>query len=343
MLDPRHIFISYSRLNSEIMRRVSESLKAHGLNIWTDETLTPGTPSWMEAIENAIEGAAGLVVILTPDSKKSPWVQKELIYADTHGVRIFPVLAIGDDRNAVPISLGNVQRVDLQPEREQDANEVYEAAIRDLISAIRDHLQIPGAERPRHLPDDWMVHLYDSFETDSNGWPVGWRADNYITQSQQIVGSQYRWKAEAHRFTIRWIQPRNYEDIFGDFYLQVEAEWIANTSSAACGVAFRMVDYDNLYLFLISDDSITAWCKCAKRWTKLLDAASETIRLGEVKELGVLAQGSRFELSVNHQKVGEFEDHNHEYGGVALAIRLEEDGDRALFEFDDFTVFAPPN
>src|SRR5579864_2653601 len=86
-----HVFISYSRADQELMRRLREDLAKAGVEVWTDEQgLEPGTPGWDTAIASAIESAACIVVLLSPDSKQSVWVGRELGYAEEHKARIIP-------------------------------------------------------------------------------------------------------------------------------------------------------------------------------------------------------------------------------------------------------------
>lgn len=145
-VESRHVFLSYSRKDSEIMRRLRDDLRAGGLTVWTDENLQPGTPSWKDSIEGAIEQAGALAVILSPDAKQSVWVERELDYARNQGVRIFPVLARGDSRKAIPLELSSAQWVDLRSEAD------YVAGVQKLIGAIAEHLRL-GPHAPLPEPE----------------------------------------------------------------------------------------------------------------------------------------------------------------------------------------------
>jgi hypothetical protein len=81
MAEQFDVFLSYSRTDGAIMRRVSDDLRKHGFLVWNDEALEPGTPSWKDAIEAAIEGAKTVVAMLSPEAKKSEWIERELDYA----------------------------------------------------------------------------------------------------------------------------------------------------------------------------------------------------------------------------------------------------------------------
>ena len=130
----KHIFLSYSRKDSKLMRRIREDLVAEGLDVWTDESLRTGSQSWKQQVERALEEASALVVILTPNAKSSNWVRAEMDYAEAHEVRIFPILAAGTTKSAVPFGFITAQWVDIR----REAN--YVAQIQKLVFTLRVHL-----------------------------------------------------------------------------------------------------------------------------------------------------------------------------------------------------------
>ncbi len=139
----RHIFLSYSRKDIDAMSRVRDTLRAEGFTVWTDENLTPGTPQWDRAIQNAIANASAVVVLLSPSSNASEWVANEVAYARTHNVRIFPILIRGEERESVPINLIRVQRIDIRTR--------FLAHMQTLVDEIQEHWQSfkdDGVEEP---------------------------------------------------------------------------------------------------------------------------------------------------------------------------------------------------
>lgn len=110
-----HIFISYSRRDEVVMRRIVKYLRGEGILVWVDnEKLVPGTPIWEYEIEKAIRGAFAIVVVLSPDAKKSEWVLREITLADQFHKRVFPVLVGGTDEDSIPLRLITRQFVDLR-------------------------------------------------------------------------------------------------------------------------------------------------------------------------------------------------------------------------------------
>jgi hypothetical protein len=132
------VFISYCHRDGARMRRLREDLRSHGLRVWTDENLQPGTPSWKTAVESAVRGGRVLVVIMTPDAKRSSWVESEINTALTHDVPIFPVLCKGDTKNAVPFALNGYQFVDMRKEGQ------YRESMLRLVKAIKGKIKSGG-------------------------------------------------------------------------------------------------------------------------------------------------------------------------------------------------------
>ena len=128
-----HVFLSYSRVDNEMMQRVKDSLRQVGLKVWTDEGIVPGTPSWKEAIEDAIRETEILVVLMSPDSNKSVWVQREIDYADVQDVQIIPILIRDEPKDSVPFALAGSQFIDLRSD--------YDTGIALLVSRCYDYMQ----------------------------------------------------------------------------------------------------------------------------------------------------------------------------------------------------------
>ena len=113
------VFISYSRRDNAVMRRIVTFLRKKGHNVWVDnEKLMPGTPIWEEEIEKAIKSASAIVVILSPDSKKSVWVRREISLAENHSKRIFPIMVAGDEDASISLRLITSQYVDIRENEE---------------------------------------------------------------------------------------------------------------------------------------------------------------------------------------------------------------------------------
>lgn len=128
------IFLSYSRADTNLMKRISNDFRGRGLVVWTDEGIEPGEHSWRLAIENAILDAGCLVCILSPDSAKSRWVRAELDFADLQGKPIYLILGRGDERQSVPFGFASFQWADIRDESQ------YSSQIKRLTDTLLSRL-----------------------------------------------------------------------------------------------------------------------------------------------------------------------------------------------------------
>lgn len=136
----RHFFISYSRTDTNQKQNIVKQLRARGVNLWVDiENLVPGTPAWEREIERAIRAAAGIIVLLSPDSNSSEWVRREISFAEQNDKLVFPVLIHGDEDDSIPLRLSNHQWVDLRKN--------YENGLDELAEALKDHLGITAVHK----------------------------------------------------------------------------------------------------------------------------------------------------------------------------------------------------
>ena len=139
------------------MLQLRTALQSAGLSVWIDdEALEPGTPIWQQSIEDAIQRARCMVVVLSPDAKKSKWVNTEIAVAEREGLRIFPLLAVGNENSALPFALAATQYVDAR----QDFGQ---AVSRNLLPALRLYLALPEpvaptpGNIPRRAPYLWVA------------------------------------------------------------------------------------------------------------------------------------------------------------------------------------------
>ena len=128
-----YFFISYSRADMLQQRKVVAELRGRGVKAWVDtDKLVPGSPAWEREIEHSIRGAAGVIVLLSPDSNNSQWVRRELSFAEENDKYIFPVHIRGDESVSIPLRLSAHQRVDLRRN--------FADGLDNLANALKDHL-----------------------------------------------------------------------------------------------------------------------------------------------------------------------------------------------------------
>ena len=73
------IFISYSRKDIDFVRRLAGDLEKAGYDVWWDLTDLQGGDDWPRVIPSAIESSQFVIVVLSPNSVISDWVEKEFM------------------------------------------------------------------------------------------------------------------------------------------------------------------------------------------------------------------------------------------------------------------------
>lgn len=119
-----HVFIAYTRSDHSYVDRLIDFFQNQGIDTWTDAEVRHGA-NWASVIRESIDSASALVVVMTPDSNSSTWVENELARARQINLPIFPILLDG----APFFSLIELQFFDATDRRLPDAS---------FISALRE-------------------------------------------------------------------------------------------------------------------------------------------------------------------------------------------------------------
>jgi len=74
------IFISHSSKDIAFVRGLVVHLKQAGYRVWHTEEVLPGD-NWALAVGKALEKSNAMVVVLSPEAVKSPWMLADIEYA----------------------------------------------------------------------------------------------------------------------------------------------------------------------------------------------------------------------------------------------------------------------
>ncbi len=91
-----HIFISYSRDDSDYALRLTRRLIGEGFDVWIDERIDYGE-DWEREIFEAIDHCDAFICIMTPAAYASNWVLRECHYAERRDKPPFPLLHKGEE------------------------------------------------------------------------------------------------------------------------------------------------------------------------------------------------------------------------------------------------------
>lgn len=91
-----YIFISYSHKDKDYAHKLSQHLFDHGLDAWIDDRIDYGS-LWPDEVEKRLRECSVFILLMSPNSKQSDWVQSELHLAKQLKKTIYTFLLNGDN------------------------------------------------------------------------------------------------------------------------------------------------------------------------------------------------------------------------------------------------------
>ena len=88
----KHVFVSYSRIDGDVVDQLVARLEQDGFNVWIDREEVKAGELWHEMVVRAIENAYAFVLMLSPDSTASDNVRREVDLAEDANKEVVPVL-----------------------------------------------------------------------------------------------------------------------------------------------------------------------------------------------------------------------------------------------------------
>lgn len=97
------LFLSYARADAASVERLHAALVRGGRRVWRDAEELPADPvDWRTGVACAIDAAAVVVFVISPESVASPMCRYELEYAAQRGKQIVPLLLRDVETGGVP-------------------------------------------------------------------------------------------------------------------------------------------------------------------------------------------------------------------------------------------------
>lgn len=106
------VFVSHAEHDRTLALEIRESLRGSGIEVFVAAASVEAGSDWSEAIRNALNRAAALVVILTKSSAESSWVMGEVAAAWVLGTPVIPAV-VGVDYGRLPAYLTRYQGIDI--------------------------------------------------------------------------------------------------------------------------------------------------------------------------------------------------------------------------------------
>ena len=173
---PQEVFISYSRKDTEFVRRLDEALKRRDREAWVDWEGIPPGDTWEKTIYGAIEATNTFIFVLTPDSIASEVCGREIAHAAANNKRLVPIVHRDVVADTVPKSLRELNWIFFR-----DSDD-FEKATDELISALDTDL-------------NW-VRAHTRLLTRAIEWETNGKNNSFVLRGEDLQSAE-RWLAEA--------------------------------------------------------------------------------------------------------------------------------------------------
>ena len=110
-IEPR-VFLSYSRANEEYVSELQLRLRHADIYAWRDKTNIPGSSDWAKVLETALKELDTMLVVVSPESAKSKWVEKECKEFRAMGKPVFPYIGEMASKDDLPDYLKSLEYID---------------------------------------------------------------------------------------------------------------------------------------------------------------------------------------------------------------------------------------
>ncbi|HEY9602254.1 MAG TPA: TIR domain-containing protein, partial [Allocoleopsis sp.] len=133
------VFISYSRADSDLARKLNDELQLQGKTTWFDQESIASGADFAQEIKQGIQACDNFLFILSPRSVNSPYCAEEVEYAAGLNKRFVTVLHREVNAEELHPELAKVQWIDFD-QNERDFNTSFRQLVRTL-DTDREHLR----------------------------------------------------------------------------------------------------------------------------------------------------------------------------------------------------------
>ncbi len=142
-MSQRYVFLSYSRRDDDFAHTLADHLIDAGIRVWIDSSAIEDGSRWLQNIQDGVENARALVVVMSRPARESEWVERETLLALQLRRPIF--IALIEDI-PLPLHLINRQYTDFRND--------YENGLGNLKRSLKRVLQTSAqTTRKKPLPD----------------------------------------------------------------------------------------------------------------------------------------------------------------------------------------------
>ncbi len=138
------VFISHSSKDVQfVLTHLKPLFDRLGMPAWCSATDVRMASDWERQIRAALAQADWVVVVLSPDAQKSPWVQAETHWALEHRPgRVVPIMARECEPSEIHLRLGTIQYIDFRADAQRATGRLQEvlasAQGTELVTRLKD-------------------------------------------------------------------------------------------------------------------------------------------------------------------------------------------------------------
>jgi HEAT repeat protein len=132
----RHLFVSYRSAELDFALQLAADLKNAGVRLWMDRLDIEWGDDWRNALEQNIDQASAMLVLLSPGYIRSRYCMRELARADHKDIRRLPILLHPMPEEEYPIELQREHYLDFTKWRDATA---YKTKLALLLNYLRQH------------------------------------------------------------------------------------------------------------------------------------------------------------------------------------------------------------
>ena len=139
------IFLSYSRKDSAVARKLIDALKEMGHDPWVDWEDIPPAVGWLEQIFRGIEGSDAFFFLVSPDSVTSEVCGVEVSKADENKKRVIPIVVRDVNTREVKVhpTIGELNWIRLRDsDSYEEALALIKVAIEQDIEWVEEHSRL---------------------------------------------------------------------------------------------------------------------------------------------------------------------------------------------------------
>lgn len=155
------VFISHSSHDTEFVKReIIPLLTGSGVDVWYSKANIETAAEWEKQIKIGLRACDWFLVVLSPDSVVSDWVQSEVDWAlDERKGKIIPVLYKDCDPTELHLRLRRIQYIDFRDDPESARRELSAFCLKNVASAVSRK----GSGRKDEVIDDSRLFVTQQY------------------------------------------------------------------------------------------------------------------------------------------------------------------------------------